>query len=92
MNSCSDIIGCLWSVKFLPVFWNWDLQSHFTCDVFVYYFLSLSLSHSVLTQEVSLSCPQSRIRSNGSSGFLLQGGVGTFHTQSPGPWAVWFCS
>ena len=48
MNSCSDIIGCLWSVKFLPVFWNWDLQSHFECDVFVHYFLSLSLSLSLI--------------------------------------------
>lgn len=41
VNSCSVIIGCLQSVRFLPLFWNLDLQSLFACDVFVYYFFSL---------------------------------------------------
>lgn len=42
VNSCSDIVGCLWSLRFLPGFWNLSLQSHFVRDVLVYYFLSLS--------------------------------------------------
>lgn len=39
VNSCSDLIGCLWSITFLAAFWHLDMQSHFACDVFVYYFL-----------------------------------------------------
>lgn len=67
MNSCSDIIGCLQSVRFLPVFWNLDLQSLFPCNVFVYYFFSLSPLCS--PRGASLRSPESRTRSNGSSGF-----------------------
>lgn len=91
MNSCSDIIGCLQSVRFLPVFWNLDLPSHFACDVFVYFFFSLSFCvHPGVGGRVpsGLLSPEPDLMEVQLSAL---GWHGDISDPATGQWALWFC-